>query len=293
MADVETVERSASLEAARNGVGGASAVAARPAAPRLERFTSETVAALHWWTPALLSFRTTRARSFRFTPGHYARLGLERADGAVVWRPFSVASAAWDERLEFFAVLVEGGEFSGLLASIREGDRILVEKASYGFMTVDQFAPGRDLWMIASGTGLGPYLSILRDPRNWQDFERLIVVHSVRRCPDLAYRDAIEAMPDGEALADARAKLRYVPVVTREACDGALPARIPELVADGRLEDAAGVRFDPVHSRIMVCGNPGLARELRRQFTARGFAPNRRAAPGQLAFENYWQGTPT
>jgi len=278
----EPVDRGAAVESVRPGA----AAGARP-----QRFTSETVTGVRWWTPALLSFRTTRAPAFRFTPGHYARLGLDAPGGGIVWRPFSIVSAAYDEHLEFLAVLVPGGEFSTLLAPLREGATMHVEKASYGFMTVDQFAPGRDLWMIASGTGLGPYLSVLRDPHNWQAFERLIVVHSVRNATDLVYRDEIAAMPRGELFADARAKLRYVPVVTREQHPGALSSRIPELAADGRLEEAAGVKLDPAHSRIMVCGNPGLARELRRCFTARGFATNRRAAPGQLAFENYWQGT--
>jgi ferredoxin--NADP+ reductase len=203
---------------------------------------------------------------------------------------FSVVSAAHDEHLEFLAVLVPGGEFSGLLGRVRERDAVLVEKAGFGFMTVDQFAPGRDLWLVGSGTGLGPFLSILHDPSNWQAFERLIVVHSVRRAADLAYREEIAAIPRAPLLAEARARLTYVPVVTRERYPGALDARIPQLIDDGRLEQAAGVRFDPQHSRVMVCGNPELARELRRRFTARGFAVNRRAAPGQLAFENYWQG---
>lgn len=260
-----------------------------PAPPAAARFTTETVLALRHWTPSLLSFRTSRAPGFRFTPGHYARLGLDDASDRVVWRPFSVVSSAHDPHLEFFAVLVPGGDFSGPLSRTCEGDRILVEKASYGFMTIDRFAPGKALWLLASGTGLGPFLSILRDPATWQTYDNLVLVHSVRHGGELAYRDEIAAIPNEELLAASSAQLKYVPVVTREAWPGALAARIPQLIEDGRLEQAAGVKLDPRCSRIMVCGNPEMARELRGQLTVRGFRINRRAEPGHLAFENYWQ----
>jgi ferredoxin--NADP+ reductase len=213
---------------------------------------------------------------------------LRAADGNVVWRPFSLASAAHDEHLEFFAVLVAGGQFSDLLADVGESSAILVEKSSYGFMTIASFVPGKDLWLIASGTGLGPYVSILRDPSTWHAYDKVIVVHSVRYSSELAYREEMAALVHEEPLAVSTDRLRYVAVVTRQPFPGALAARIPRLVEDGRLEQAAGVGLDPQRSRIMVCGNPEMARELRRQFTDRGFRVNRRATPAQLAFENYW-----
>ena len=261
--------------------------------PTATRFTTENVLALRHWTSSLLSFCTSRAPGFRFTPGHYARLGLDDADNGVIWRPFSVVSSAHDPHLEFVATLVPGGNFSSLLAGAREGDTIRVEKASYGFLTIDRFAPGKDLWLLASGTGLGPFLSILRDPATWQTYDSLVLVHSVRHGGELAYRDEIAAIPNEELLAASSAQLKYVPVVTREPWPGALAARIPQLIEDGRLEQAAGMKLDPRCSRIMVCGNPEMARELRGQLTVRGFRTNRRAEPGQLAFENYWQATPS
>jgi len=253
------------------------------------RHTVETILALRQWTPLLLSFRTTRSASFRFTPGHYTRLGLAGADGSMVWRPFSLVSSMHDPYLEFFAVLVSGGEFSSPLSIIREGDTIHVDKTSYGFMTIDQFAPGSDLWLLASGTGLGPFVSILRDAITWQRFDRLVLAHSVRRADELAYRDDIASIPHEESIRAAPDRLRYVPIVTRQPCAGALSERIPLLIANGRLESAAGVTLDPRRSRVMVCGNPEMTRELRGQLMARGFQVNRRAAPAQLAFENYWQ----
>lgn len=255
------------------------------------KFTTENVIAVRHWTPKLVSFRTSRARGFRFTPGHYTRIGLDAANGTVAWRPLSVVSAAYDAHLEFVVVLVPGGEFSDLLPGIRGGASMRVDRASYGFLTIDHFAPGEDLWLLATGTGLGPFLSILRDPATWAAFRNVVVVHSVGHADELIYRGEIAAIPCEEPLMLAPGRLRYVPVVTRESEAGTLNARIPRLIEDGRLESAAGVHLDGRHSRIMVCGNPGMGRELRGQLTGRGFQVNRRGAPGQLAFENYWQGT--
>ncbi len=256
------------------------------AGPR-DKFTTERVLSMRWWTPTLVSLRTTRYRGFRFTPGHYTRLGLG-ADGDLVWRPFSLASAAYDDFLEFIAVLVPGGAFSEPLRGLREGDAIRVDKASYGFLTVDQLARGRDLWMLASGTGLGPFLSILKEPAVWQNHERLIVAHSVRHSSELAWRDEIADMPQGELFDGAKARLTYLPIVTREPGATALSDRIPLLLADGHLEAAAGSPLDVADSRVLVCGNPEMTRELRQALTARGFATNRRGVPGQMAFEKYW-----
>ncbi len=252
------------------------------------RFTGETVLSLRYWTPNLLSFRTSRDPKFRFTPGHYARLGLQSANDNLVWRPFSVVSGKQDEYLEFIATLIPNGEFSGLLSNSLIGNTILVDKNSYGFMTIDGFAPGNDLWLLATGTGLGPFLSILRDSTTWNTYENIVLVHSVRYAAELAYRDEINAIIQEHTLGKLPARLRYIPVVTRELWPDILSARIPQLIEDGRLALAAGLKFDLMRSRIMVCGNPAMISELRGIFTARNFHTNRRAALGQLAFENYW-----
>lgn len=253
-----------------------------------EKWTAERVLSVRYWTPTMLSFRTTRYRGFRFTPGHYARVGLAADDGTLVWRPYSLVSAAYDDYLEFLAILVPGGAFSLALGKLLVGDTICVDKASYGFLTVDQLAPGRDLWLLASGTGLGPFVSILRDPAVWREFERLIVVHSVRQSAELAYRDEICALPGSELFADGGAQLRYLPVVTREPGATPLAARIPRLFADGRLAEAAGREISVDASRLMICGNPEMAREMRQLLGARGFSTNRRGVSGQMAFEQYW-----
>jgi ferredoxin--NADP+ reductase len=240
------------------------------------------------WTPQLASFRISRDPAYHFVPGRYARLGLPDASGEIVWRPFSMVSAVHDDFLEFLVVLVEGGEFSQRLATLKVGDPVLVEKANFGFLTLDQLAPGETLWMLASGSGLGPFLSILRDQTPWRSFKHLVLVHSVRQTADLAYREDIIAMREAQAAVGIGADLRYFPVVTREAMRGALSARIPQMVEDGRLETAAGLTLDVKKSRVMVCGNPDLAKDMRHLLVARGFATSRRGVPGQMAFEKYW-----
>lgn len=255
------------------------------------KWTAERVLSIRRWTPTLLSIRLTRYRGFRFAPGHYARLGLGEEGGeggGIVWRPFSIVSAAYDEHLEFLAVLIPDGAFSARLEALKTGDTVFVEKASYGFLTLDQLAPGRELWLLASGSGLGPFVSILREPQVWQDFERLIVVHSVRKKDELAYREDILAMPNADLFAGARARLRHVPVVTREPGSARFTERIPRLLEDGRLEAEVGVPLTREDARVMVCGNPDMARELRVQLAARGLLTSRRSVPGQMAFENYW-----
>ena len=259
----------------------------RPAAADTQKWTTERVLEVRYWTPTLLSFRTSRDEGFRFTPGEYARLGLS-TDGGIVWRPFSMVSAIADDSLEFLAVLVPGGAFSGPLERLRVGDAIDVERSSFGFLTTAQLAAGRQLWMLATGTGIGPFVSIVRDAAVWRAFERLIVVHSVRRSAELAYREELDALAADDTSARGRARMTYLPVVTREAGATALSTRIPELFADGHLEEAAGTPLRVETSRLMICGNPAMALTLRQLLSKRGFATGRRGVTGQMAFEKYW-----
>jgi len=260
----------------------------RPAVPpEAARATRETVLAVRRWTDALVSLRLSRSAAFRFTPGHYARVGLSGSAGTLV-RPLSIASAANDPHLDFLCTLVPGGAFSALAARCAPGDPAEVERASYGFLTVDALAPGTDLWLVASGTGIAPFLSILRDPGVWRAFERIVVVHSVRTAAELAPAGELAGFARDPSSAPGPATLRYLPVVTREPGATALASRIPDLLDDGRLEAAAGATIDVAHARVMTCGNPALAQAMRQRLTARGFRPTRRHAPGQMSFENYW-----
>lgn len=258
----------------------------RPSKPA--KATREILRWSRWWTPTLVSLRVTRDARFRFTPGHYARVGIADGTDSRVFRPLSIASAPGDSNLEFFCTLVPGGEFSARLATLRSGDSLEVEKASFGFLTIDALSPGTDLWLLASGTGLAPYLSMLRDPGVWNAFEQIVLVHSVRHAAELAYAAELRRLAHESPDAGRRASLRYLPVVTRDPGASTLSQRIPALLGDGRLSRAAGVTLDPGHSRIMVCGNPAMTRDLRGLLGSRGFRTTRRGAPGQMAFEKYW-----
>ena len=180
-----------------------------------DKASVETVTSMRRWTDALFSFRTTRAADFDFVPGQFARLGLDDGSG-ILWRAYSIVSAPHEAELEYYAVLVPQGAFSPLLERLKPGDPILTERESYGFMTADRFPPsGKDLWMLATGTGLGPFLSILQDARVWQKYRHLILVHGVRFAEELAYRELLAKLQTHPP-AHSTAKLLLVQSVTRE-----------------------------------------------------------------------------
>ena len=254
-----------------------------------DKYTTETITHVRPWTDSLFSFRTTRDRGYRFVPGQFARLGVPgAAEGSIVWRAYSIASANYDEHLEFFSVVVPDGAFTSRLSKLKEGDPIYVEKKSYGFLTTDRFQQGRDLWMLATGTGLAPFLSILHDFETWENYENLVLVQSVRTQQELAYEDLIRSFDKSEYYAEHAHKLRYARIVTREPVPGTLRDRVTKLLVSGVLEENIGVKLDHDRSRIMLCGNPEMVEDSRKILVERGFRLSRRGDPGHLAVENYW-----
>jgi ferredoxin--NADP+ reductase len=254
-----------------------------------DKYTTETITTVRPWTDSLFSFRTTRDRGYRFVPGQFARLGVRDAeDGEIVWRAYSIASANYDEHLEFFSVVVPDGAFTSRLSKLKEGDEILVEKKSYGFLTTDRFEAGRDLWMLATGTGLAPFLSILHDFETWESYDNLVLVQSVRTQAELAYEDLIRGFDNSEYYAEFAHKLRYLRIVTREPVPGTLRDRVTKLLSSGVLEENVGLKLDHDRSRIMLCGNPDMVEDSRKLLVDRGFRVSRRGDPGHLAVENYW-----
>ena len=254
-----------------------------------DKYTTETITDVRPWTDSLFSFRTTRDRGYRFTPGQFARIGVPgAADGSIVWRAYSIASAAHDEHLEFFSVVVPGGQFTSRLARLKEGDPIYIERKSYGFLTTDRFEAGKDLWMLATGTWLAPFLSILHDFATWESYDNLVLVQSVRTQSELAYEDLIRGFDKSEYYAEYAQKLRYVRIVTREPVPGTLRDRVTKLLASGVLEENVGLKLDHDRSRIMLCGNPEMVEDSRKLLTGKGFRMSRRGDPGHLAVENYW-----
>jgi ferredoxin--NADP+ reductase len=274
--------------AARSGPSGEAtpspAAAARPAAPPRPQEATCAVLAVRRIAPNLVVLRVARPDGLDFEPGHYGRLGLRLADASqTTWRAYSFVSAPGEAELEFLVTVIPGGVLSEPLAALSPGDTVQVDPAARGFFVERELAEGDTLWMLATGSGLGPYISMLRDRGVLRRWQRLVLVHSVRTAAELAYADEIRTFE-----AEPGSPLRYVPVVTREPGAAALGERIPTLIERGTLQTEADARLDPAGSRVMVCGNPEFTGEMRKLLAARGFTPCRRAARGSMLFEHYW-----
>jgi ferredoxin--NADP+ reductase len=254
-----------------------------------DKYTVETITEIRTWAPNLFSFKTTRSQSYRFIAGQFARLGVEGDDGELVWRAYSICSAPYDDFLEFYSIVVPDGAFTSRLSQLKIGDKVLVEKKNYGYLTTDRFECGKDLWLLSTGTGLAPFLSILREFDTWEQYENIVLVHSVRYRHELAYQEFIHSFKENELFADYAHKLKYVPVVTREQAERSmLNDRITHLLANGELEAHVGLPIDRERSRVMICGNPDMVQETRQLLTERGLTVSLRGKPGNLAVENYW-----
>ncbi|BFN27129.1 ferredoxin--NADP reductase [Pseudomonas sp. SCT] len=253
-----------------------------------EKFTRQRLLEVQTLTPNLFTLRTSRDPGFRFSAGQFARLGVRKPSGCIVWRAYSMVSAPHDEFLDFFSIVVPDGEFTSELSRLKVGDELLVDKQAFGFLTLDRFPDGRDLWLLATGTGIAPFLSILQDFEAWQRFERIILVYSVREARELAYQQLIAELPQRDYLEGLGSKLLYLPVVTREQVPGALHGRITTLIENGELERAADLQLTPEHSRIMLCGNPQMIEDTRAVLKARDLNLALTRRPGQVAVENYW-----
>lgn len=253
-----------------------------------EKFTRQTLLDVTPLTPSLFTLRTTRDAGFRFQAGQFARLGVTKADGSVVWRAYSMVSSPHDDYLDFFSIVVPGGEFTSELSQLSVGDTLLVERQAFGYLTPSRFVDGRDLWLLSTGTGVAPFLSILQDFEVWERFERIILVYSVREYRELAYQDLIAGLTKRDYLADYAGKLQFIPTITREQQSGALSGRITQLIENGELERAAGVTLTPEHSRVMLCGNPQMIDDTRQLLKQRDMQLSLSRRPGQVAVETYW-----
>jgi len=253
-----------------------------------DKYTAETITEITTWAPNLFSFKLTRFSGYRFIPGQFSRLGIKKEDGTIVWRAYSIVSASYDEFLEYFSIVVPDGEFTSRLSKLEVGDEVLVEKMNYGFLTTARFEQGKDLWMLATGTGLAPFISILYELETWDAYENIVLVYSVREANELAYLEAIDGLKSHEYFGEFAHKFRFLPVVTREKFPGALDKRIPVLLENGELEEKLGLPLNKERSRIMICGNPEMVDDTRGWFTEHGYTVSRRSKPGHLALENLW-----
>lgn len=258
----------------------------------VQKAIQETVTSVHYWTDTLLTFTVTKPPGYSFVAGQYARLGLEDNNG-IIWRAYSMTSSPHAEELEFYGVLVNGGLFTSRLEKIKPGDSIWLEKTCYGFLTIDRFPDGENLWMVATGTGIGPYISILRDPAAWEKFDHLLLVHGTRYGNEFSYREILNDLQKRPpSSAGSVAKLHLIEATTREPAllepSSRLHGRLTTLIENEELEKKAGIPLDITSSRVMLCGNPAMIEEMRALLHQRGMKPARRATPGQFITENYW-----
>lgn len=236
------------------------------------------------WTETLFSLRATLGKSaprLAFEAGQFVRIALD-VNGARVARPFSFVNPPADPVLEFYGVIVPEGPLSPRLAKLAPGDALYVADNPSGFLVLSEVPAAEDLWLVATGTGIAPFLSILRTDAPWQRYRKVILVHAARYAKELVYADLI-----GEIQKKSRSELKLVKFVSREDTPGTLAGRIPAAIKDGRLEQAAGP-IAPGRSQFMLCGNPQMLKDVAAALAERGLQKHRRRAPGQITAESFW-----
>jgi len=251
----------------------------------MSHLNQERVLRVHHWNDALFSFTTTRNAGFRFRNGHFVMVGLE-VDGRPLLRAFSLASANYDEHLEFYSIKIPDGALTSRLQHIAPEHPVLVSRKPTGTLLIDNLLPGKRLYLLATGTGLAPFMSIVRDPETYDQFEHVVIAHGVRRVSDLGYRSTIEDdLPRHELVGDqVKRQLRYYPTITREPFRN--QGRINHLVGSGKLfADLSLPPLDPEHDRVMICGSPAMLRDLVTVLETRGFGEGNSDARGQYVIE--------
>jgi ferredoxin--NADP+ reductase len=262
-------------------------VAAKPARRLDAFFHIQTVTWVRHWTDSLFSFRTTRPEGFAFESGQFVMVGLALPDGRPLVRAYSIANAKDDPELEFYSIKVQDGPLTSRLQHIKVGDQILLGKKVTGTLVLEGLRPGKRLWLVGTGTGLAPWLSLVRDPAVYERFDEVVVTHGVREVRDLSYRDLFEKdlFDDPVVGPQARAKLRYYPHATRDAFRH--EGRITDLIASGKVFADLGVPpLDPKVDRLMLCGSPGLLADLKTMLEdERGYEEGSVATAGDYVLE--------
>ncbi|WP_423458238.1 ferredoxin--NADP reductase [Ottowia sp. VDI28] len=246
---------------------------------------TERVLTVHHWTDRLFSFTTTRDPALRFSNGHFTMIGLKVNDKPLL-RAYSVVSANYEEHLEFLSIKVEDGPLTSRLQHIKVGDEIIVGRKPTGTLLIDYTLPGKRLYLFGTGTGLAPFLSIIRDPETYERFEQVILVHGVRQVNELAYHDFItQDLPHHEFLGElVSEQLKYYPTVTREPFRN--QGRITDLITSNKLTNDLGLPpLDPAEDRVMLCGSPMLLADMKMILEQRGFHEGNTTTPGDYVVE--------
>ena len=251
----------------------------------MSAFNEERVLSVHHWTDRLFSFTTTRDTAMRFSNGHFTMIGL-RVNDKPLLRAYSIASANYEDHLEFLSIKVEAGPLTSRLQHIQVGDTIIVGRKPTGTLVIDYLLPGKRLYLLATGTGLAPFMSIVRDPVTYERFEKIVLVHGVRLVDELAYHDLlVDKLPSHEFLGDmVSSQMLYYPTVTRE--EYRHRGRIPDLIDSGKMAaDLNLPPLDPAEDRVMICGSPAMLGDLKRLLEGRGFREGNTSTPGDFVIE--------
>ena len=251
----------------------------------MSAFNEERVLSVHHWTDRLFSFKTTRDPALRFSNGHFTMIGL-KINGKPLLRAYSIASANYEEELEFLSIKVENGPLTSHLQHIKVGDTIVVGRKPTGTLLIDYTLPGKRLYLFGTGTGVAPFLSTIRDPETYEKYQQVILVHGVREVKELAYHDYItQELPQHEFLGEMVSKqLLYYPTVTREPFRN--QGRITDLIQSNKLTDDLGLPpINPLEDRAMMCGSPALLADLKAILEKRDFEEGNTSTPGDFVVE--------
>ena len=251
----------------------------------MSQLRSETVTHVHHWNDTLFSFRTTRDPGFRFKNGHFTMIGLQQEKRPLL-RAYSIASANYEEEMEFFSIKVPDGALTSQLQKIQVGDEILVNSKPTGTLTIDNILPGKRLWLLATGTGLAPFLSIIRDPETYENFDQVILTHGVRYVSELAYREHINTeLPNNEFFGEmVQNQLLYYPTVTRESFER--QGRLTDLLRTGEASRELGLpELNPEEDRFLICGSPSMLKDFCEILDDGGYRESRHGDLGEYAIE--------
>jgi ferredoxin/flavodoxin---NADP+ reductase len=251
----------------------------------MSNLNQEQVLSVRHWNDTLFSFTTTRNAGFRFKNGHFVMMGMD-VEGKPLLRAFSLVSANYDEHLEFYSIKIPDGALTSRLQHIQPGSEVLVGRKPTGTLLVDNLLPGKRLYLLATGTGLAPFMSIIRDPVTYERFEKVIVAHGVRRVSDLGYRSLIEQeLPEHDLVGEqVKQQLLYYPTTTREPFRN--QGRVTELMDSGKLPADLGLPvLNREEDRVMICGSPGMLKDTVALLEARGFQEGNTDSQGQYLIE--------
>ena len=246
----------------------------------MQKWVEGKVAAQQRWTERLFSLKVDA--DIPFEAGQFAKLALD-VEGERIARPYSFVNAPDERPNEFYYVTLPDGPLTQRLCRLKAGDGIYLAPRPAGFLALSEVPDGENLWLISTGTGLGPFLSILKTEAPWKRFERVVLVHAVRLAEELTHRDVVDRLVRARA-----ERMRAVSFVSREAAAGALPGRVPAAIEDGRLEAVTGVALSAEKSQVMICGNPAMVTDTSAVLARRGMKKHRRRDPGHITVENYW-----